>query len=74
MTFLEIEKDSELIICDLTGGDGEQLKKMHDYLIEKELKPVTYYNEVTKERYNIALDKFKDVENFNLLNADFFNL
>lgn len=74
INFSEIEKDSELTICDLTGGDGEQLREMHDYLIGKKLKPITYYNEVTKERYNIALNKFKDIENFNLINADFFNL
>ena len=72
--FSEIEKDGELTICDLTGGDGEQLKEMYDYLIKKELNPMAYYNEVTKERYNIALDKFKDIGSFNLINADFFNL
>lgn len=72
--FSEIEKDSELTICDLTGGDGDQLKEMHDYIKEKELKPITYYNEVTRERYNIALNRFKNIENFNLINADFFNL
>lgn len=72
--FSEVEKNSEITICDLTGGEGDQLKAMHDFLMQKELKPISYYNEVTKERYGIALDKYRNVENFNLVNADFFNL
>lgn len=70
----EIETNSEITVCDLTGGDGEQLKTMYDYLREKGLNPMAYYNEVTKERHNIALKNFRHVENFNLINADFFNL
>lgn len=74
INFSGIKEGSELTICDLTGGEGEQLKTMYDYLLEKKLNPIAYYNEVTKERYNIALEQFKNTENFNLINADFFNL
>lgn len=72
--FSQVEEGSELTICDLTGGEGDQLKEMYDFLIEKNLTPIAYYNEVTKERFNIAKERYGDVENFNLLNADFFNL
>lgn len=72
--FSEIEKNSELTICDLTGGDGEQLKKMYDYLLDKDLKPMAYYNEVTKERFNIAFKRYENMQNYFLINADFFNL
>ena len=72
--FSQVEEGSELTICDLTGGEGDQLKEMYDFLTEKNLTPIAYYNEVTKERFNIAKERYGDVENFNLLNADFFNL
>lgn len=72
--FSDIEANSNLTICDLSGGIGDQLKNMHDYIADKGLDPISYYNEVTKERYNIALEKYQDLNNFNFLNADFFNL
>lgn len=72
--FSEAEENASLNICDLSGGTGEQLKFMHDYLIEKRLSPLSYYNEVTKERYSITTDKYKDTENLYYCNADFFNL
>lgn len=72
--FSEIGDDSNINICDLSGGTGEQLKCMHDYLSDKGLNPSSYYNEVTKERYNIALERYGEIENFTLANADFFNL
>lgn len=70
----EIEEGSELTICDLTGGEGDQLKHMYDYIKEKNLLPIAYYNEVTNERYDKAVEKYGHLENFNLLKADFFNL
>lgn len=72
--FSGIEEGSILNICDLSGGTGEQLYFMHKYLLDRKLKPTSYYNEVTKERYNMALKEYGNKENFNLLNADFFNL
>lgn len=72
--FGEINDGSILNICDLTGGIGEQLNFMHEYIIGKNLVPNSYYNEVTKERYGIAQSKYGSIENFNLLNSDFFNL
>lgn len=72
--FSEIPAESELNICDLSGGTGEQLNYMHDYLSEKGLEPQSYYNEVTNERYTKTLEKYGDKENFNFLNSDFFNL
>lgn len=72
--FSEIEKESILNICDLSGGTGEQLHTMHEYLNNKGLSPISYYNEVTRERFSVAQKEYEDIENFNLLNADFFNL
>lgn len=72
--FSEIEEGSQLNICDLTGGEGDQLKVMYDHIKEKGLVPIAYYNEVTNVRYNIAVERYKNLENFHLLKADFFNL
>ena len=72
--FTEIKEGSMLSAADLSAGSGEQLYTMHKYLIEKKMNPTSYYNEVTKERFDIAQEKYGNISDFNLLNADFFNL
>ncbi|MCK9470665.1 MAG: DUF6094 domain-containing protein [Bacilli bacterium] len=74
--FSEVEglENSILNICDLSGGTGEQLYTMHEYLIKKGLSTISYYNELTKERFEIAEKKYSKIDNFNLLNSDFFHI
>lgn len=72
--FSEVDKTDSINICDLSGGTGEQLAYMQDYLKAKDINSQAYYNEVTKERYDIALESYKDRKDFYLLRSDFFTL
>lgn len=70
--FSSVPKDLPISICDFTGGTGEQLYTMHKYIKAIDLNPVSYYNEITRERYEKALELYGEVENMNFLNTDFF--
>lgn len=72
--FSEVKADDLINICDLTAGTGEQLNSMHNYMTNKNLNPTSYYNEVTKERFDIANNNYGHKDNFHLLQADIFNL
>lgn len=72
--FSEVDKEDSINICDLSAGTGEQLACMQDYLLQRGVNTQAYYNEVTRERFNIAKEKYSGKENLNLLLSDFFNI
>jgi len=72
--FSQITSGTKITLCDFTGGEGEQLYLMHEYVKSCDLTPISYYNEITQTRYDIAKSKYGHIENFNLLNCDFFNI
>lgn len=70
--FSEIEgSDITLNISDLSGGEGEQLNWMHQYLQKNNIKAEAYYNELAKERYEDGMLKYPY---FNGTNTDIFEL
>lgn len=74
LDFSGLPSGFQLNVADLTGGEGEQLYKMHRYLESKGLSPISYYNEITQGRYETAKSKYGHIENYNLVNADLFRL
>lgn len=70
--FSLISSDLPITLADFTGGEGEQLSYMHEYIAKMGLTPTSYYNEITKARYEIALERYGKTEKFHLLNTDFF--
>lgn len=69
-----ISANKKIPICDFTGGEGEQIHKMYEVLKEQEYEPIAYYNEITKERFDIAQGRYASMPNFHLCNADLFRL
>lgn len=71
--FSELD-ETPVTLCDFTGGEGDQLYHMYEFLKGKGLNPDAYYNEMHTTRYNTAVERYGNIENFNLLNTDFFYL
>lgn len=61
-------------ICDFSGGEGEQLAWMYEHMKEKGLNPYAYYNEMHTTRFNTAVERYGQLENFHMVNTDFFFL
>lgn len=73
--FSELEGNKNLItMCDFTGGEGEQLNYMYEYVKAKGLNPAAYYNEMHTTRFNTAMERYSHLDNFNMVNTDFFSL
>lgn len=72
--FSEVDETDSINICDLSGGTGQQIAFMRDFLKERGIKSQVYYNEVTKERYDNAKELYGNKEGFHLLMADFFTM
>ncbi|MVX63713.1 hypothetical protein GKZ28_08390 [Clostridium chromiireducens] len=70
--FSEIEgSDITLNIADLSGGEGDQLSWMYQYLKKNNIKSEAYYNELAKERYESGM---REYSYFNGTNTDIFEL
>ncbi|NBI07530.1 hypothetical protein [Senegalia massiliensis] len=75
ISFIGVSKDTPIPMCDFSGGIGEQLYTMHNYLSEKEgLTPVSYFNELHSERYQQARINYSGVDNFHMCSSDLFRL
>lgn len=71
--FSELD-ETPITMCDFTGGEGDQLYCMHEYVKDKGLNPISYYNEMHTTRFETAIERYDSVENFNMVNTDFFYL
>ena len=70
--FSELKENKYPInICDLSGGTGDQLNWMHNYLLEKSITTKAYYNEISEDRYKVCTEKYPYM---NTLNTDFFSI
>jgi hypothetical protein len=68
----KIPLGADINIGDFVGGLGDQLYFFHKVLEDKGFTPKSYYNEMQLKRFNIAESRYGGVNNFNLLNTDFF--
>lgn len=66
--------ENPITMCDFTGGEGDQLWWMYEFVREKNLNPATYYNEMHTTRFNTAMSNYAHIENFHMINTDFFFL
>jgi hypothetical protein len=71
--FSEID-ETPITMCDFTGGEGEQLSYMYEYVKVMGLNPYAYYNEMHTTRFNTAVERYGQLENFHMINTDFFYL
>lgn len=70
--FSELEgSDISLNIADLSGGEGDQLNWMYQYLRSKNINAEAYYNELAKERYDKGISNYPY---FHGVNTDIFEL
>ena len=70
--FSELENsDITLNIADLSGGEGDQLNWMYQYLYKKGINCNAYFNELGTERFHNAM---KNYPYFHGLNSDIFEL
>ncbi|KOR55301.1 DUF6094 domain-containing protein [Clostridium botulinum] len=70
--FSELQgSDVTLNIADLSGGEGEQLNWMYQYLQNNNIKAEAYYNELAEERFNKGMINYPY---FNGVNTDIFEL
>ncbi|UYZ38986.1 DUF6094 domain-containing protein (plasmid) [Clostridium beijerinckii] len=70
--FSELENsDISLNIADLSGGEGDQLNWMYQYLQKNNIKAEAYYNELAKERFQNGMCKYP---HFNGVSTDIFEL
>lgn len=70
--FSEIEQNNfPFNICDLSGGNGDQLNWVKEYLANKNINTSCYYNEISEIRYKECSKKYPYM---NTLNEDFFDL
>ncbi|WP_321835614.1 DUF6094 domain-containing protein [Clostridium butyricum] len=68
--FSEIEgSDITLNIADLSGGEGDQLNWMYQYLQQKQICCKAYFNELGEIRFNKAINKYPYLH---ALNSDIF--
>lgn len=72
--YSQLSRGADLNICDFTGGEGDQLHAMYQFLSGIGLNPHAYYNEITSQRYETAAERYGKLPNFHLLNTDFFYL
>lgn len=73
--FSELEGNENLItMADFSGGDGLQIHRMYEYVKAKGLNPAAYYNEMHTTRFNTAMERYSHLDNFNMVNTDFFFL
>jgi hypothetical protein len=72
--FNGVSPTKQIPVCDLTGGEGDQLYEMYKFLHLQNLEPVAYYNEITRTRYNEAIGKYEGLPNFHFCNSDLFRL
>ena len=59
-------RDISINICDLTGGIGEQLDKMHSYLDNINVNNKCYYNELNVDRYKSCVSSFPYMNHLNV--------
>lgn len=70
--FSEIcQNDFTVNICDLSGGKGDQLNWMNEYLMKEGVESNVYYNELSEDRYNECVKRYPYMKS---LNCDFFNI
>ena len=70
--FSELENnDFPINICDLSGGEGDQIHWTHEHLEEKGIKTSVFYNELDKTRFTKCVEKYPYM---NKLNEDIFKL
>ena len=74
ISFAGVSPGKKVSICDLTGGEGDQLAEMHAYIQRQGLEPIAYYNEITNKRYEVAKEKYGELPNFHFCNTDLFRL
>lgn len=57
--FSELEySDIKLNICDLSGGEGDQLHWTSKYLNDLSIKNECYYNEIAEQRFSVCKEKY----------------
>ncbi|MCT4662794.1 MAG: DUF6094 domain-containing protein [Tissierellales bacterium] len=70
----EVTDIDKVSICDFSAGDGLQLYQMREFIKNKSLTPFSYLNEFAKSRYEEAIEKYSEEENFFFCNSDIFTL
>jgi len=74
INFEGISVDTDIPICDLTGGQGDQLYWMYQKVKKEGLNPLAYYNEIDVKRFEYAKKHYGDLPNWHLCNTDLFKL
>lgn len=70
--FSELQgSDITLNIADLSGGEGDQLNWMYQYLQNNNINVEAYYNELAEKRFNKGMSNYPY---FNGVNTDIFEL
>ncbi|WP_315069181.1 DUF6094 domain-containing protein [uncultured Clostridium sp.] len=70
--FSELEgSDITLNIADLSGGEGDQINWMYQYLTERKINVAAYYNELAEERFKKGMSKYPYL---NGTNTDIFEI
>jgi len=74
INFVGISPNTEIPICDLTGGQGDQLFWMYNYIKNENLVPMAYYNEIDKQRFEYCQREYGELPNWNMVSTDLFML